>query len=227
MIKLILKLCFICSFIFVTAFVQAGIIPSDLSTITPDLAPSNAGDVSQDSYITYYDGSTDTSWDIAWASDVNSELFFEGEIYNTLFSADTHAGWTTMPVNGQTGELELFVGWDGSDILSLFENGNSYIHAFQYWNSEFISPLDGESGYADIVSEQIRSEMSITWSEYTSIPDYSALSINNITGASFDTFYFRKSTDQINNTTPVPEPSTIMIFALGLIALVSKKRLLS
>jgi len=227
MIKLILKLCFICSFIFVTAFVQAGIIPSDLSTITPDLAPSNAGEVSQDSYITYYDGSTDTYWDIAWASDVNSELFFEGSIYNTLFSADTHAGWTTMPINGQTGELELFVGWDGSAILSLFENGSSYIHAFQYWNSEFISPLDGATGYADIVDEQIRSEMSITWSDYTNIPGYSAQGINNVTGASFDTFYLRESIIQTNNPTLVPEPSTLMILSLGLIALASRKKLMS
>jgi len=48
--------------------------------------------------------------------------------------------------------------------------------------------------------------------------------IEGTTGSTFDTFYFRV---QGSRTIPVPEPSTLIIFALGLIALVSKKRLFS
>jgi hypothetical protein len=220
MIKLILKLCFICSFIFVTTFVQAGIIPVDITTITADLAPINTGPVSQDSYITYDDPNTGKSWDIAWASDVNSELYFDvNNTYNTLFSANTQIGWTTMPVIN--GRLEIFSGWSNPDILELFRVGTSdiFTNAFEYWNSLYDTPFDVN----DALTRGMRSEMTLTLNDFidpTAInytPDqgsYNALTVNN-------TFYFRDA------TVSVPEPSTLMIFALGLIALASKKRLFS
>lgn len=228
MIKLFIKLCFICSFTFVTAFVQAGIIPSDITTITADVAPINTGEVSQDSYITHYDANTGTNWDIAWASDVNSELFFEGGYYNTLFSADTHVGWTTMPVDVSSGRLELFVNMNDSEIWDLFRIGSTttFIHAFEYWNSVFLSPLSADPSSLGL---DLRSEMTLTLNDFKNIDtiNYDRTANNHFDGTIANTFYFRESIVQPDNTNSVPEPSTLMIFALGLIALASKKRLFS
>jgi hypothetical protein len=220
MIKLFIKLSLFCSFIFDTTFVQAGIIPVDITTITADTAPKNINTIGADSYITYKKNGR--TWDIAWASDVNSELYFEGYIYNTLFAANTQTGWTTMPVDESSGQLELFLGWDNSAILELFRVGSStnFTHAFEYWNSEFISPLNPDpSSYV----APIRSEMILTLDDLknTSTINYKIDGNNNYEGSTAHTFYFRES------TVSVPEPSTLMIFALGLIALASKKRLFS
>jgi hypothetical protein len=216
----------------VTAFAQAGLIPTTMSDIAPDSTPLNTGEVSQDSYIIYKD-STGKSWDIAWASDVNSELYFEGSlssggIFNTLFSADTHVGWTTMPFDETEGVLEFFVGWEASEIEELFiidptAPTPTYKHAFEYWNSVFSEPLVG----FDFNPELIRSDMAFTWNDYKGTIDASLLGNNDAGGATFDTFYFRESNVQTGSTAQVPEPSTLMIFALGLIALASKKRLFS
>jgi len=50
---------------------------------------------------------------------------------------------------------------------------------------------------------------------------------SDVLGRGNETFYIRKTVNLTNGTTPVPEPSTLLIFSLGLIALASKKRLFS
>jgi len=228
MIKLIVKLCFICSFIFVSSFVQAGIIPADITTITADIAPNNTGEVSQDNYITHYNENSGKNWDIAWASDVNSELWFEGDIYNTLFSADTHVGWTTMGIDVSSGRLELFSNMSDSEVWDLFRVGSTttFIHAFEYWNSEFLFPLSGDPSSTGL---DLRSEMTLTLNDFKNIDtiNYDRTANNHFPGAISNTFYFRESAVQPENSKPVPEPSTLMIFSLGLIALASRKKLIS
>ena len=167
MIKLFLKLCFICSFIF------AG--TSQATLITTDLTDNN--------YINH------NGLDIAWVSPVNTPVFG----LNTLYAPDAlhvHEGWrfaTEDELNIiKSLTLESFFHYEDS-------NGKYYKHAVEFWNSNFdyIDINDFEDG-------NIRSN----WSS----SDYS-----------YETFYVR--------TTEVPEPSTLMIFSIALIALASRKKL--
>jgi len=215
MIKLFIKVNLVLSFLFIGAS-QATILPL------------NVGDLTSEDYIVYnYNG---VDYDVAWASKVNSERWYFDSTFNTLFSATYHSGWEYAALNATNNNLEIFSDLSGTDILALFtDEDDNFIQAFEYWNSEFSSSDE----IANILIPQIRSEWAISWGDYTTEPEYAALVdisdsyINNITGASYDTFYIRPSLTQGNDSTPVPEPSTLLIFALGLIALASKKRLFS
>jgi len=206
MIKLFIKLSLVFS-ILLTSIAKATLLP------IPDNLTSN------DYIVHNFNG---INYDIAWASKVNSERWYFDSEFNTLFAPEIRTGWGYADLNSQTGTLDVFSDLSGSEILALFTDSNDeYIQAFEYWNSEFSSTDE----IADILApSRIRSEWVLTWDEYNS--DYMGVHpylneshINNIPSASYDTFYIRVS--------QVPEPSTLMIFSLGLIALASKKRLFS
>ena len=215
MIKLFIKISLVVFSLFVGAS-QATIIPL------------NVNDLSTNDYIVYnYNG---VDYDVAWASKVNSERWYFDNTFNTLFAPTYHSGWEYAALNATNNSLEIFSDLSGVEILALFtDEDDNFIQAFEYWNTEFSSSVET----ANILIPQIRSEWAISWADYTTKPEYALFAaisdtyINNITAASYDTFYIRPSLVQDNDPTSVPEPSTLMIFALGIIALASKKRLFS
>ena len=202
MIKFLLKLSIICSFAF-SAISHSALITSDLT---------------EDYYFSYQ------GFDFAWASSANSErTYLAGLDSNTLLAADFHDGWEFAAP--ETLGL-LTSNFTGTELLEKFTRSDgSYKHAFEFWNTHFDEVVP-DVGTDNIIAKDIKSDWS--WS----IPDgevfdelsdmekfFQHLEIQNTDGTAYDTFYVRK--------TPVPEPSTLLIFAIALIALASKKRLFS
>jgi hypothetical protein len=171
--------------------------------------------ISDDSYISFNLGGVD--YDVAWASRVNTERYYSLSPFGTnlLLDPELYDGW------GFATPEQLVLLRASSVKLSedLTRLDGSYIHAFDYWNDFYSAP----DNTVDIEAGRIGSQW--VWSINTDGGTYAEDSveqfseISNRTGSSYDTFYIRAS--------QVPEPSTLMIFALGLIALASKKRLFS
>lgn len=214
MIKFFFKISFTLCFLFMGVS-QATILPLNSNALTTD------------DYIVYnYDG---VDYDIVWASNVNSEKWYTDRAYNfnTLFAPSYYAnsGWAYAGEDDIPDLLTIFSGLSGSEVESLFKSNNTYVNAFSHWNSIF----DEVTNNNDILNKNIRS----TWSWFAPDSDIDSMdleekklqrtNISATSGTTYDTFYVRKT----NSLIPVPEPSTLIIFALGLIALVSKKRLFS
>ncbi len=205
MIKLIIKLSIVCSFIF-----------SSISYATPIMT-----DLTGDSYVTY-EHENGVKYDIAWASEVNSERYYLDSGVNTLYRADTHVGWDFAT----DFELDLLQALALSgELSSMFTRlDGSYIHAFDYWNDLYSVP-DNTDEFN--ISLSLASEWAWTAPLNEDIDDLSdiqkftqAMEILQLTGTSYDTFYFRTPSAR-----PVPEPSSLLIFAVALIALASRKKL--
>lgn len=205
MTKLLYKLCFICSLLFVTT-TQATLITTELA---------------EDAYITYQ------GIDFAWASMVNSEKFYVGvDSHNELLKPTDHEGWDYATDE----QLGLLTALSGADLLALFtrEDG-SYIHAFEYWNTVY----DQVNDTANILAGEIRSQWSWTAPEGEIYDDLTSLEktlqfleIANTPLTDFETIYVRASQGEDNNPVqPIPEPSTLLIFSLAIIALASRKKL--
>jgi len=155
-------------------------------------------DLTEDDYITI--GELD--W--AWASTVN--VGYHVATDNTLSGPGGDFGWRNATIL----ELNTFIS-NRSFALTLLQyddNGvTAYKNALSYWNDE-ITVLDLEAPFFGTNSD---------------IVDFNLGHINSVVGADpgqFDylTFYVR------NTPAQVPEPSTIMIFAIALIALSMRKR---
>lgn len=244
MIKLILKLCFICSFVFLGT-TQAALI-----------------DVTQEEYYITFNNYNNSGIDIdvAWVSEVNTERYYfignnEYEI-NTLYSPDKFhegsnvidSGWHFAEDNALSSSLlGSFSSYAPGSLLAYFTTAPEiYINAFEHWNS-YISEV---SNTANISANEVGSEWVwniaedddnvtpdplISKSQWNLTPELwsindQTLQKNRITDTSrdaYDTLYFRVHNAQIDNTTPVPEPTTLMIFALGLITLANRKKLMS
>jgi hypothetical protein len=141
---------------------------------------------------------THEGYDWTWASKVNVTNVVDGftgnQILNTFEDAGSHAGWMEIVNTATDPDLERLF---LELTLSLFTdvNGES-IHSAAYWNSTY---TDVDHGSFALRSGQKNDDAgSLT--------------------AYFETFYVRVTPSQ------VPEPSTIMIFAIALIALSSRKR---
>jgi len=167
-----------------------------LSFITAGVA--NAGlittDLTEDNYVTI--GELD--W--AWASSVNVSEW-NG---NILKAPTLHEGWRYAKPE----ELTLFI---LNRDITLFQYTDkdenvAYKHALSFWNTK-IERLVIKSGFG---------------SSSTDIDNFNNGHINSKVVADnnnkwyYETFYVRN--------TQVPEPSTIMIFAIALIALSMRKR---
>jgi hypothetical protein len=144
---------------------------------------------------------TRDGYDWVWASSVNVENF-DGQ--NTLHAPQLQKNWQFA-----TGDFfDVLI--DDLTIMDFTNGDGEYIHAAQFFNSNFDEIADTFSPFIftlDFVSSEF----------YT-------FAFND-DEASYDTFYVRDS--NLRPSLVVPEPTTLMIFTLGLIALVSKKRLLS
>jgi len=156
--------------------------------------------------VTHDDGSV---LDWAWVSSVSVNFTYDdfGVLENTLFSPDLIEGWELA----SSTELSYFLlNIDSDDFKNtLTDPGNgldTHKKATYFWNDNFHEVNLDNLNEGDIKSSWVEN------SEY------------NFLGTSYyDTFYVRThSTDP----QPVPEPSTLMIFALGLIAFASKKKAL-
>jgi hypothetical protein len=154
-------------------------------------------DLTEDNYVTI--GELD--W--AWASSVN--VRYDAVLDNTLYDPDFHIGWRYATVS----ELALFKS-NSALALSYFAykdvvtGDTAYKHALSYWNSnideltltrQFFIPTDIE----DFTEGRVQSAI-----------------LDSPTHYNDQTFYVRSA--------QVPEPSTIMIFAIALIALSMRKR---
>ncbi|TWX70673.1 PEP-CTERM sorting domain-containing protein [Colwellia demingiae] len=212
MIKLFSKISFTLCFLFMGVS-QATILPLNSNALTSD-----------DYIVHNYDG---VDYDVVWASKVNTERWYTDRDYNfnTLFAPSYYenSGWAYAGQDGIPDLLTIFSGLEGSEIESLFKSNNTYVHAFSHWNSVF----DEVTNNNDILNKDMKS----TWSWFAPDVDINSMNlddkksqrtdISSTSGTTYDTFYVRKS----NVSVPVPEPSTLIIFVFGIIALASKKRL--
>lgn len=213
MIKLFITFCLTCFFSF-SLMVQASIItPQDQSELKLN-----------EDYIQYsYDG---IMYDITWASNVNTQRWYIDTTYqyNTLFTPDFYdtSGWGYAGVNNTPELLTIFSGLSGLEIKSLFTIDNSYVNSFTHWNSIF----NDVNNSNDISNINIKSTLS--WFvpdpdiDLTSMAEKKSQSkdITSTSGVTYDTFYIRVQNNDIKS---VPEPSTFIIFTLGLIAIARKK----
>lgn len=146
----------------------------------------------------------DLDW--IWASSVNQQDFqfdpLDASLKNTIYGPS--GGWRYAEEN----ELIIFrnaIKLDSINYLKLFTNDDgTYKHALTDWNSHlfalsldacfFCSVTDADNFKAGLINSRIAGGAE----------------------SNFETFYVR--------TAQVPEPSTIMIFAIALIALSMRKR---
>lgn len=207
MIKLFTKISIVLSF-FIASFAQAGLISLDVK------------DLSNDSYIEYdHNG---VIYDIAWASTVNTQKYYDfdnGFNVNILYTPSIRTGWDFANEAQLTLLKSLAV--SGELLTLLTRDDNSFRHAFEYWNDYYMAPVDT----ANVSAGNVASTWAWRFPADTLTPDdlTEAMEIGSVTGSFFDTFYFRV---QDNSTTSVPEPSTLLIFSLGIFALASRKKLL-
>jgi len=166
------------------------------------LLPSD--DIDDATYQTYvvYD---DRDW--AWVSPVNAQFYdCHQEIDNPenyLTTVLDNSGCVNQLLAPQyrdgwrfATESELDIIFNVLTLNSFYDFENDmFIQAAEYWNTNYLN-ID----YLNFQSNKISGE----WSD------------NKV----FETFYIRD-----HDSKPVPEPSTLMIFALGLIALASRKKL--
>jgi hypothetical protein len=200
MIKLILKFFITCSIIFAGTS-QAGPITTDLT---------------DDFYFSY------KGIDYAWASSVNSQRVYMTSSFepNILLDPKTHKGWDFATPEQL---VMLTADFTGVELLEKFTRADqSFKHAFEYWNT-FIDGVVSGIGTDNMLFKEIRSQWSWVIPNGEVFDDLSLtekftqhLEIQNTNFTDYETFYVRP--------TPVPEPSTLMIFSLGLITLVSKKK---
>lgn len=188
-----------CLFIFVLLFlnpVQAGLITSDLT---------------EDNYIVI----DDLQW--AWASPINVEIWGN----NTLYAPELHNGWG-YATPAQLELLKAAIRADLADnVFELFtrsnSNGTFFVHAFEYWNSFYSSVNETD----DVTAEIVRS----VWAENDPLaPDSASLAYMLMEQA--DTFYVRVNAQQGGGSVDVPEPTTLLIFGFGLIALSLRNKFL-
>lgn len=208
MIKLFFNICFIMAIAF-SSLTHATLLVEDNNTQLGD-------------YISY------NGIDIAWASSVNAETWYVSlDEYNTLLAPTTHSGWNYATA----AQWDMITALTGDELLALFtrESDGSLIQAFEHWNTLFEGDLDS----SNVLNGKINSHWS--WSvpvgeDTDNLTEAQIiaqiLEIDSVSTSYYDTFYFRTSSaGSPNAPAPVPEPATILIFAVALIVMVSKKRL--
>ncbi|WP_206485137.1 PEP-CTERM sorting domain-containing protein [Thalassotalea sp. G2M2-11] len=182
--------------------------------------------LTSDHYVTYSD--ENVSIDFAWVSPINVEFWGDPtlESTNQLFTPSLHDGWqfaSDFDLNILTTNFTL------ADFTIGEGDERTFIHAVQFWNTVFddvVLKLDTdnnlENGYEIIDWSNVKNfQDGLISSEWAS----SGVNGKNSSGTSYyETFYVRKTYFQ-QSAVSVPEPTTLMIFALALIALSLRSRL--
>jgi len=204
---------FIQRFLIVLSFITVGVANATL--ITEDLTEDNYATIGQ--------------LDWAWASVINSNGATENTIFGPtdVFDSSLNVTWRYATEN----ELSTFIGLILSDpdyYLDLFtlkdDFGNilkddqdlvQYKHAIPFWNSvyeDLYSGISAGGGNTDnFKAGEIKSNLTTFTGSFNPF-------IPGPEDWYYETFYVRDTPSQ------VPEPSTIMIFAIALIALSMRKR---
>lgn len=153
-------------------------------------------------YTAYDNFITFNGIDWTWASPVS-----QGSVFGNTLSAPTlHDGWdfatdSELSILRNSLNLNYFTKKDAAGNVLLDNLGNKiYIHSVEYWNTFFVDVTE----YTNLSNFVWSSGVSSQWS--TKI-------------ASLETFYVRRSP-----AAPVPEPSTLAIFAIALFALARKAK---
>jgi len=175
---------------------------------------TNSSLLTSEHYVTYVD--VGVTIDFAWASSVNVEYWGDPDLdtSNRLYAPDLHQGW------GYASASDLDILLNNFDLDDFINTDGTYIQAVSFWNTVFDDiVLRLNIGGVDMVfdgnlSDYTDGKVSSSWVS-------TGVDGSSIQGGGHETFYVRRT------ITSVPEPSTLMIFALGLIALASRKRLLS
>jgi hypothetical protein len=188
-------------FIFLTSLVLSNASNSALIT--------NSSLLTSEHYVTYV--GVDETIDFAWVSSINVEYWGDPSLSTTnrLYEPSLHQGWDFASDK----ELDILF---NNFSLNDFKKGDNYIQAVSFWNTihdDVVVKVNGMVFDSNILNF-MRNNASSQWAS-------SGVDGQNATGAEKETFYVRRT---INS---VPEPSTLMIFSLGLIALTSKKKLFS
>jgi len=140
-------------------------------------------------------------WDFVWASPINTADYY-GQ--NTLHNPEIQKNWMFAEESDEAFyilhnvlTIEHFTGTDSS-------GSTYYIHAAEYFNSNF--------SYVDV------DDFGMKRSQHVAEDD-----IFKAFKEQYETFYVRSVADR--PTAEVPEPATLMIFAVALIALSMRTRL--
>ncbi|OUR59931.1 hypothetical protein A9Q74_15440 [Colwellia sp. 39_35_sub15_T18] len=197
---------FVLAFTFIISLVSSNMVNATLIT--------DSSLLTSDHYVTYEGGGVII--DFAWASPVNVEYWGDPDLNTTnrLYAPELHEGW------GYASDSDIDILFANFTIDDFSNGDGSYIQAVSFWNSVFddiVLTLNGvvfDGNLLDYTPGKVSSE----WAS-------SGVDGSQVLGSGNETFYVR--TTIINNPAPIPEPSTLMIFALALIALASKKRLFS
>lgn len=187
------------------------------STLTQATLITDSSKLTGDYYQTY------GGIDFAWASPVNIETWNETPTTNYLYAPDLHEGWDYAT----DAELNIFKDhFQLSDFKIEIEPGKfRYKHAVEFWNSYFTdvrvcsddSSCD-ENNVNNLIDGKIKSEWT-TGVEIELAPGFTQfIDAIDMDTATYETIYVRR------NAHPVPEPTTLLIFSLGLIALSLRAR---
>lgn len=166
--------------------------------------------LTDDYYITVDHGSGNFI-DWAWVSSESVNLSFDDFdiVENTFYAPNSIDGWRLATDSEFSYFLQFYSSINFRNTPTDPGNGSdTYKMATYFWNDN--------AAYHDVVNASDFDDGYITssWEEGT---------YYEFGGTSFyDTFYVRDHQSQ-----PVSEPSTLLIFAMGLIALASKKKLFS
>lgn len=165
-----------------------------------------ATDLTEDTYITY------KGYDWTWASSVNvtnyeKSDFFTGEVVsNTFENASVHSGWMSFTTGSDLDTIfqEL--------TLSNFLRGDVAIQSFAYWNSYF---------------DEVDSVFQVGHVNFNALEFGLRSGLKDDTGSfeNNETFYVRASLSPSQPATPVPEPTTLFIFGIGLVGFAFRQKI--
>ncbi len=166
----------------------------------------NASLLTEDNYITVHHSDSGVDLDWTWASSFNVQFYYDfyinehnkGSVLNELYAPETQ-GWRSAT----KAEFDYFK--DNISAGSFFD-GNSYKNSFDFFNSDQNLTVDSTA----FVKEGIRTEFPEDTSMDGIFTYYEA--------GVYETFYVRTSS-LVTGAKPIPEPLTIILFAIALIAL--------